>query len=167
MMKTYIFLYQEVSFFEVDLAAYFMKTKGEVKIVTDEDKVINTNEGVKILADITLPDLQPETGDVFVVCGGNIDNIGNMEGLYEVIRNFGKKGAVVGGICAGRNIVADALGIKAFGDKTETVDTKIVLSPGNEYVDFALEVGKAADIYEDEADYQETIDYFKHFQYHV
>lgn len=32
-MNTYIFLYPETSFFEVNLAAYFMKTKGNVYIV--------------------------------------------------------------------------------------------------------------------------------------
>lgn len=35
----------------------------------------------------------------------------------------------------------------------------------NEYVDFALAVGKAAEIFADEADYQETVDYFKYFRY--
>lgn len=34
-----------------------------------------------------------------------------------------------------------------------------------QYVDFALAVGKAADIFVDEADYQETVDYFKYFKY--
>ena len=44
------------------------------------------------------------------------------------------------------------------------ITDKIILSPGNEYVDFALEIGKAADIFEDEDDYNETINYFKLFK---
>lgn len=86
-MNTYIFLYPETSFFEVTLVAYFMKTKGNVYIVAEEEH------------------------------------------------------------------------------QTTCVLENIVLSPGNEYVDFALAVGKAADIFADEADYQETVDYFKYFRY--
>ena len=51
-----------------------------------------------------------------------------------------------------------------FPESTCVLDN-IVLSPGNEYVDFALAVGRAADIFTDEADYQETVDYFKYFRY--
>ena len=51
-----------------------------------------------------------------------------------------------------------------FPEKTCVLD-HMILSPGNEYVDFALEVGKAADIFVDEEDYQETVDYFKYFKY--
>ena len=47
-MNTYIFLYPNTSFFEVTLAAYFMKTKGSVYIVAEEEhQVICTNEGIK------------------------------------------------------------------------------------------------------------------------
>lgn len=111
-MNTYIFLYPETSFFEVNLAAYFMKTKGNVYIVAeDEHQSICTNEGIRIQQDISLSQTQAEYPETTCV----LDNI--------------------------------------------------VLSPGNEYVDFALAVGKAADIFADEADYQETVDYFKYFKY--
>ncbi|MDW2797729.1 hypothetical protein RZO55_09115 [Clostridium boliviensis] len=60
--------------------------------------------------------------------------------------------------------MAEALCIEANSHHTQTLDGNIVLSPGNEYVDFALAIGKAANIYKDEADYQETITYFKLFQ---
>lgn len=91
-MNTCIFLYPETSFFEVNLVAYFMKTKGNVYIVAeDEHQAICTNEGIRIQKDISLSQMQ--------------------------------------------------------------------------YVDFALAVGKAADIFVDDADYQETVDYFKYFKY--
>jgi hypothetical protein len=61
-------------------------------------------------------------------------------------------------------LIADAVGDLIFPEKTCVLD-HMILSPGNEYVDFALEVGKAADIFVDEEDYQETVDYFKYFKY--
>lgn len=164
-MNTYIFLYPETSFFEVNLAAYFMKTKGNVYIVAeDEHQSICTNEGIRIQKDISLSQMQAESADVFVVCGGEINNIYNRKMLYEIINNCIEKKKIVGGICAGRTIVSDAVGGLQYPETTCVLDN-IVLSPGNEYVDFALAVGKAADIFADEADYQETVDYFKYFKY--
>lgn len=164
-MNTYIFLYPETSFFEVDLAAYFMKTKGNVYIVAeDEHQAICTNEGIRIQKDISLSQMQAESTDVFVVCGGEINNIHNRQMLYEIISKCIENKKIVGGICAGRTIVSDAVGGLQYPETTCVLD-KIVLSPGNEYVDFALAVGKAADIFVDEADYQETVDYFKYFKY--
>lgn len=164
-MNTCIFLYPETSFFEVNLAAYFMKTKGNVYIVAeDEHQTICTNEGIRIQKDISLSQMQAENADVFVVCGGETNNIHNKQQLFEIINKCIEKGKIVGGICAGRTIVSEAVGGLQYPETTCVLDN-IVLSPGNEYVDFALAVGKAADIFADEADYQETVDYFKYFKY--
>lgn len=162
-MNTYLFLYQETSFFEVVLAAYFMKTKGEIHILSESKTEIHTNEGVKIIVDRTLDEIEPEDIDVLLICGGNINNIHSMKQLYELIRQCHTGQKIIGGICAGREIVSNALHITDFEDNTQTIEN-VILSPGNEYVDFALAVGKAADIYIDEADYQETVDYFKLFR---
>ncbi len=164
-MNTYIFLYPETSFFEVTLVAYFMKTKGSVYIVAEEEhQVICTNEGIRIQKDVSLSQMKEESVDAFILCGGEISNIHNRELLFEVINKCIEDKKIVGGICAGRMLIADAAGDLQFPEKTCVLDN-IVLSPGNEYVDFALEVGKAADIFADEEDYQETVDYFKHFKY--
>lgn len=162
-MNTYLFLYQETSFFEVVLAAYFMKTKGEVRILSDEKSEIHTNEGVKIIVDCTLEQVKAADIDVLLICGGNIGNIRSMEQLHRLIEQCHAKQKIIGGICAGREIVGNALHIANFENKTQTIGN-VILSPGHEYVDFALAVGKAADIYADEADYQETVDYFKYFR---
>ena len=164
-MNTYIFLYPETSFFEVTLVAYFMRTKGNVYIVAEEGhQTICTNEGVRIQKDISLAQVKPETVDVFIICGGEIDNIKDEQRLFAVISRCIEEKKIVGGICAGRTLIADAVGGLEFSETTCVLDN-IVLSPGNEYVDFALAVGKAADIFADEEDYQETVDYFKYFRY--
>lgn len=164
-MNTYIFLYPETSFFEVNLAAYFMKTKGSVYIVAeDEHQAVCTNEGIRIHRDIRLTQVEAESIDVFVVCGGETNNIHNRQMLYEIINDCIERKKIVGGICAGRTIVSEAVGGLQYSETTCVLDN-IVLSPGNEYVDFALAVGKAADIFADDADYQETVDYFKYFKY--
>ncbi|MDE6601946.1 MAG: DJ-1/PfpI family protein [Lachnospiraceae bacterium] len=163
-MNTYIFLYPETSFFEVNLVAYFMKTKGDIYIVAeDEHQAICTNEGIKIQKDINLTQVKRESIDAFIICGGEINNINNKQLLFEIINECIENKKIVGGICAGRTIISDAVGELKFPEKTCVFD-HIVLSPGNEYVDFALAVGKAADIFADEEDYNETVAYFKHFK---
>ncbi|RFZ77282.1 hypothetical protein DS742_18995 [Lacrimispora amygdalina] len=164
-MNTFIYLYPETSFFEVDLVAYFMKTVGNVTILTDDDRIIETNEGVRVMADLSIGEISAADIDVLVICGGNTDNIKKLSQLNNLIRECQKKNKVIGGICAGKNIVTKALCIENDSKHTQTLDGTIVLSPGNEYVDFALAIGKAVNIYKDEADYQETITYFKLFQY--
>lgn len=164
-MNTYIFLYPETSFFEVNLVAYFMKTKGNVYIVAEEEhQAVCTNEGIKIQKDISLTQMKPENVDVFVVCGGETAHIRNKPLLFEILNGCIEQKKIVGGICAGRTLIAEAVGGLEFSETTCILDN-IVLSPGNEYVDFALAVGKAADIFADEEDYQETVDYFKYFKY--
>lgn len=163
-MNTCIYLYQETSFFEVVLVAYFMKTVGNVTVLADDKHMVQTSEGVRIAADLTIDEISAEEIDVLVICGGNTDNINKLSELNQLIRECKKNNKVIGGICAGRDIVAEALCIEANSHHTQTLDGNIVLSPGNEYVDFALAIGKVANIYKDEADYQETITYFKLFQ---
>lgn len=164
-MKTYIYLYQEVSLFEIDLVAFFFKTKGDVYIVTEGDEVIHTNEGIRVMADKKIGEISKEDIDVLVICGGYTENIKDVRSVQKLIRECNTEKKVIGGICAGSEIVAKALEINSNVDKTIVFDNRVVLSPGNEYVDFALTLGKVANIYDGEEDYQETIDYFKHFKY--
>ena len=103
-MNTYIFLYPETSFFEVTLVAYFMKTKGNVYIVAEEEhQTICTNEGVRIQKDISLAQMNPENVDAFIICGGEINNIRN-----KPLRHLCGKNAHCG-CCRGSGIFGDDL----------------------------------------------------------
>ena len=97
-------------------------------------------------------------GEVIFIynCGKSVYRISENEILY--FQCEGKKIRIIGGICAGSEIVANALDISSNIDKTIVFDDHVVLSPGNEYVDFALTLGKVANIYDGEEDYKETID---------
>lgn len=163
-MNTYIFLYPETSFFEVNLVAYFMNTVGNVYVAAEDEHVaICTNEGIKIQKDINLSDIDDEGIDALIICGGEISNVNDTKRLSEIIRKCVEKKKIVGGICAGRNLISNAIENLEYEEKT-CIQDNIVLSPGNEYVDFALAVGKCAGIFADEDDYNETVDYFKHFK---
>ncbi len=97
-MNTYIFLYPETSFFEVNLVAYFMKTKGDVYIVAeDEYQTICTNEGIKIQKDVSVTKIDLESIDIFIICG-DIGNIKNKQVIYNIIRWCNENNKIIGGI---------------------------------------------------------------------
>lgn len=161
-MNTYIFLYEEMALFEVVLASFFMKEKGTVKYVGERKDIITTEEGFHVSADVLFEDLDYEAIDVFILPGGQIANINKQTELKNLICLLNNKGKLIGGICAGMNLISEVLNIHRVST-TQGIGKNIILAPGNEYVDFAIELGKLAHIYEDEADLQETINYFKKF----
>lgn len=163
-MKTYIFLYQEAALFEVVVTSYLLKTIGDIVVITDQEKEIHTTEGLVVSASCLLDEVNPEEVDILIIVGGNIDEISNKDLLHNLIKEVNNREKIIGAICAGRKEVINALNLnRKENNITETINKRIVLSPGNEYVDFAIEVGKVADIYQDTADLEETINFFKKF----
>lgn len=49
-------------------------------------------------------------------------------------------------------------------DEDVVNDHKIITSRANGYVDFAIEVAKELELFEDEADLKETVDFWKYFK---
>ncbi len=43
-------------------------------------------------------------------------------------------------------------------------DGNVITARANAYADFAIEAGKALDLFEDETDLQETIDFWKYYK---
>lgn len=110
------------------------------------------------MADKTIGEICKDDIDVLVICGGYTENIKDMGAVQELIQECNAEKKVIVGTCAGSEIVANALNLNSNVDKTIVSDERVVLSPGNEYVDFALTLGKVANIYDGEEDYKETID---------
>lgn len=151
-----------MALFEVVLASFFMKEKGTVKYVGECKDIITTEEGFHVSADVLFEDLDFEDIDIFILPGGQIANIKNQTKLKKLIFQLNDNGKLIGGICAGMTFISDTLNIHNV-TTTETIGDNIILAPGNEYADFAIELGKLANIYKDETDLQETINYFKKF----
>lgn len=76
---------------------------------------------------------------------------------------------LIGGICAGVDLLEHA-GILNGLRSTHSTDLDIVndhhviTARPNAYVDFAIEMAKELGLFEDEADLQETIDFWKYFK---
>lgn len=180
-MKAHIFVYPGYVNFEVVLAAYFFKSVGDVEIVGLTDDVVESAEGFPTKPHRVLADLSVEEVEVFIVPGGDPAALENKGEFYDFLAKLKGSECCIGAICAGPLHLARA-GILdgrkfttsldpaampefakgEFVQELAVVDRNIVTANPEGYVDFALELGRLMDIYEDEADYQETIEFFKH-----
>ncbi|MFC3750106.1 DJ-1/PfpI family protein [Paenibacillus sp. GCM10012306] len=179
-MNTYILIYNSFVQFEVVLAAYFMKTQGEVYTLGLGSSPVNSSESFSVNPAKTLSEVNVQEIDLLIIPGGETEEIIKDESLLKLLRELDTAGKVIGGICGGVSVLkaAGILNNRKFvevaaaeeGVSAATsgvnvmVDGNIVTALPNGYVDFALELGTLMNIYKDKADYQETIDFFKYFK---
>ncbi len=89
--------------------------------------------------------------------------------VLKTVKKLHQQGTLVAGICAGVDILEQA-GILEGIPSTHSTDAdciragNVVTARANAYVDFAIEVGKALDLFEDEEDLRGTVDFWKYFK---
>lgn len=187
-MNTYVLVYNSFVQFEVVLAAYFMKTQSEVHTLGLNSMPVISCEGFSINPSAVLGNMDVNAIDLLVIPGGEVGELAANESLLALIRSMNAAGKTVAGICGGvtvlkaagvlegrsyvdnqegREAAENAKGLPDAGTSDEVNvirDGNILTAKPNGYVDFALELGRMMDIYQDEADLQETIDFFKYFK---
>jgi transcriptional regulator GlxA family with amidase domain len=182
-MKTYVIIYEGFAHFEVILASYFLRTQGEIVTVGIDKKPVVSGEGYTIVPDITLDMVDKDEVDALIIPGGEPEEISHVASLYDLIRHVNSQKKVIGGICSGVYHLAKAgiledkayttsldidefneFDASCFKDQNFVVDGNILTAKANGYVDFGIEIGRMMDIYENEDDLKETIDFFKYFK---
>lgn len=166
MKNVYVYLYNNSVLFEVILFMYFIKSTQNNLFIVAEEKEIITIEGLKVITDYHPDEVNKEDIDVLVITGGEIDNINNKSTLNELITFLNSQNKQIGAICAARDILFDLKLITKEDLVSEDIliQNNIIIGPPYKYVDFAIELGKTMDIYQDEDDYKQTINFFKFFQ---
>ena len=166
-MKDVFLLYDTSCFFEIVILNYFMSLTGcEIVYCSLDGQPIQATEGYSVNADMALKDVDPQQIRSFIVPGGDISAIDTDE-VREYLQELKSSQALIGAICAGVDLLARA-GILDDRDSTRSSDLDIVndghviTARANAYVDFAIEAAKELGLFEDEADMQETIDFWKY-----
>ena len=180
--STYVFIYDTFAQFEVVLANYFLKHKG--KVITfgiDNDKVTSHEEFITV-PHKSIDEIDVDDIDLLIIPGGDPSKVKEKEKLYNLIKEVNKKDKLIGAICAAPVHLAKAgilnnrkytttldinsikeFNIENFVDENVVVDEKLITAKASGYVDFAIELGKQVEVFEDENDLDETIRFFKYF----
>ena len=165
-MNDIILLYDDCCIYEIVILNYFMKlTKCEMLLCSAQNRTIRAMEGYSINCDISIDELDCSTVRSFIVPGGDIANIDH-ENVLDMLKKLNDREVIIGGICAGVDILKKAGILEGIcsthsSDYDCVSDGNVITARPNAYVDFAIEVGKALNLFEDEADVQETIEFWK------
>ncbi len=165
-MKTVVLLYETCCIYEIVITTYFLQCSGhELVFVTTDGESVTAQERFSLNATCPLKDIDPKEVELLLVPGGNISSIANEE-VYSFVRAVVDNRNLVAGICNGVDELENA-GILNGIESTHSVKESLVVGEyvitarANMYVDMAIAIGKKMNLFEDEADLQETIDFWK------
>ena len=165
-MKTVVLLYEACCIYEIVITNYFLQYCGhELVFATIDGQPITAQEKFSMNATCALKDIDPKEVELFLVPGGDISSIANEE-VYSFIRAVVDNKQLVAGICNGVDELDNA-GVLNGIESTHSLKDALVVSDyvitarANMYVDMAIAIGKKMNLFVDEADLQETIDFWK------
>ncbi len=168
-MKTVVLLYETCCIYEIVITNYFLQYCGhELVFATVDGKPVTAQEKFSLNATCALKDIDPKEVELLLVPGGDISSIANEE-VYSFIRAVAANKQLVAGICNGVDEFENA-GILEGIDSTHSlkddlvVGEHVITARANRYVDMAIAIGKKMNLFVDEADLQETIDFWKFYK---
>lgn len=168
-MKDVFLVYNTSCFYEIIILNYFMSVTGcDVEMCSLDGKSIRTMEGYSVNVDKALSEVDFNEVRSFTMPGGNI-NLLDKEVVKSTLKECRKRKILISAICAAVDLVDEAgllKGIRSTHSTEEDVvnDDNIITSRANGYVDFAIEVAKQLNLFKDESDLQETIDFWKNYK---
>lgn len=168
-MKDVFLVYDESCFYEIVILNYFICFSNCEQVFCSLDgKPVRTMEGFSVNVDMPLEALEKDQIRSFILPGGNIAEIDTPE-VESYLQALMKREILIAGICAGVDVL-DHAGILCdvksthSSDEDWVTDKNVITARANAYVDFAVEVAKKLDLFASEADLQETINFWKHYQ---
>lgn len=168
-MKDIVLLYEDCCIYEIVILNYFLRATGSDLVFCALDKApIRAIEGYSICPDATLKDIDLSEVRSFILPGGDISHI-DRSIVYDCLKTLHRADALVAGICAGVDVLEKAgllqnIRSTRLEEYDCILDGNVLTARANAYVDFAIEAAKALHLFEDEADLQETISFWKEFK---
>ena len=165
-MKTVVLLYETCCIYEIVITNYFLQCTGhEIVFVTLDGKPVTAQEQFSLNATCALKEIDPKEVELLLIPGGDIASIANEE-VYSFIRAVADNKRLIAGICNGVDELDNAgilKGIESTHSVKEAmvVGEHVITARANMYVDMAIAIGKKMNLFVDEADLQETIDFWK------
>ncbi len=183
MKKALIFLFDGFAEFEVNIASLFLISKEfEIITATVDGKTVTGEGGFLCQPHVAIEHIEVADYEVLIVPGGHIFEHLENEKLLSIVNELHKQNKWIAGICAGTSLLhaAGVLNKKKFStsltpdekqlahlhewkykqNKDVTVDGKIITAVGSAYVEFATEIMKQLNLF-NETEAKENLQYFK------
>ncbi len=140
-------------------------TNQEMRFCSLNGQSIKTMEGFCVESDISINEIDVTGAKSIILTGGTIANV-KSDKVIELLKDARNKKVLIGAICAGVDVLEESEILQEVGsihsvDLDVVNEKNIITARPNAYVDFAIEVAKELDLFEDENDIQETIDFWK------
>lgn len=168
-MKDVFLVYNNCCFYEIVILSYLMHfSHCSMVFCSPDGKPVKAMEGFSVHADMPLSDLDKEDIRSFILPGGNISEVDRAD-VKAYLRDLKGRGVLIAGICAGVDVL-DHAGILCdvksahSTDEDWVSDRNVITARANAYVDFAIEVAKALNLFASEEDLQETINFWKYYR---
>ena len=165
-MKTVVLLYETCCIYEIVITNYFLQCTGhEIVFAMLDGRPVTAHEQFSLNATCALKEIDPKEVELLLIPGGDISPIANEE-VYSFIRAVADNKRLIAGICNGVDELDNAgilKGIESTHSVKEdmVVGEHVITARANMYVDMAIAIGKKMNLFVDEADLQETIDFWK------
>lgn len=182
-MTTYVMIYEGFVNFEIVLPMYLLKTAGDIKTVALSPDSVRSSEGLTVIPDLLVKEVSFEKEDVFLIPGGDPSVLDGEETFYHLIRQAHEMEIVLAAICAAPTHLAkagvltdreyttsmdvnasDAFNADLYVNQNVVVDEHIVTAQPSGYAEFGIVLGQIMDIYQDRADFEETVRFFMEFE---
>lgn len=166
-MKNVFLIYEQCCFYEITILSYFLSaTKEELLFCSPDGKSVRCMEGFCVNADMALKEVNVNEIRSLIITGGETAAVNRKE-VHGFLRELRDKNVLIGAICAGVRVLEDAGIIQEsetpYNCGRDVINNHhVITARPNAYVDFAIEVAKELDLFEDERDLQETIDFWKY-----
>lgn len=168
-MKDVVLIYDGCCVYEIANTNYYLSFTGaDVDFVGLEEGSVKSMEGFSLNIDYKLDEVDFSNVRSLIIPGGNVQKI-RTEEVRKKIQNVFSRGILVAAICAAVDIIDEA-GIleditSTHSDNRDCVqDKNVITARANAYVDFGIEIAKYLGLFADEADLQETINFWKFFK---
>lgn len=165
-MKDVFLVYNNCCFYKIVILSYLMHfSRCSMVFCSPDGKPVKAMEGFSIHADMPLTDQDIRS---FILPGGNISEVDRAD-VKAYLRDLKGRGVLIAGICAGVDVL-DHAGILCDVKSTHSTDEdwvsdrNVITARANAYVDFAIEVAKALNLFASEEDLQETINFWKYYR---
>ena len=165
-MTCYCVLYERCCLYEITVLHYFLNFSGQTVLFCSPDgKPVRTMEGFPIEADAPLSAIEPENARCLILPGGPAKAVDTPE-FRALLQALREQGALLFAICAGVDVldragVLDGLRSTHSCEADWIFDKNVLTARANAYVDFAIEGAKALQLFRDEEDLRETVDFWK------